>query len=326
MPRDISIVMPAREEHPQATFTLQAIWDQLEDSPFDWETIIVDNLSTDKTSQFCKGRWWERYAKRHHIIKYDEEGSCWQARNAGIKAAEGRVIFLFDAHVLVSPDYFVKHISALDANPSATILYGPVVSMGDTRDHRAYGYSFGPEDDPLRTIRTKFWGSWTRKKFSDAPYRVPMSGTAAMTVRREFLEKLGGWPNELSVYGGGEQWIALACWMLGYECWVHPDTYVYHYADYRKYKDNGSDKSTQDAHHFNVCLVAYALGGEEWWQARVDHMLEQWKPPYHEGGMRLAREAKEKARMYRERIKQLAECSLEEMLERRPWEAVCATL
>jgi len=319
--RDLSVVIPARNEHPQATFTLQAIWDQLEDTPYDWETIIVDNMSDDKTASFCKDRWWEKYAKRHRIIRYDDEGSCWQARNAGIQAAEGRVIFLFDAHVLISPDYFVKHISALDANPSASVLYGPVVWMGDTRDHRAYGYSLGPDNGHMHT---KFWGSWTRKKVSDDPYRIPMSGTAAMTVRREFIEKLGGWPQELSVYGGGEQWIALGCWMLGGECWVHPDTYVYHFADYRKYKDNGLDKSTNDAHFFNVCLVAYALGGEKWWQARVDHMLGRWAKPYHEAGMRLATEAKNKARMHRERIKQLAEFTLDEVLEFTPWEMVTA--
>jgi glycosyltransferase involved in cell wall biosynthesis len=315
---DVSVVIPARNEHPQATFTLQAIWDQLEDAPFTWETILVDNLSDDKTGTFAEKRYWGQRGK-HKVIRYDKEGSCWQARNAGISVAEGRLIFLFDAHVIVSPTLFVDQIEFFRAHPSAAICYTPVVWMGDSKHHRAYGYSLGPPDEPARHMHTKFWGSWTKHRVSEEPYRIPMSGTAGIALRREFLDDIGNWPAELSVYGGGEQWISLGCWMLGYEAWVHPGTYVYHFADYRKYKDNGGDKSTNDAHFFNVCLVAYALGGEKWWRARVDHMLKVWGKQYHDRGMALALEGKHAGEKYVRDWKY----SLDEVLELRPWEAVC---
>ena len=328
--RDISIVIPARQEHPQATFTLQVIWDILEDSGLDWETIIVDNMSNDKTATWAKKRWWEgrggRGPERHTIIEYTEEGSCWQARNAGIQAAQGELIFLFDAHVVISQNLFARQIELFKSTPAAAVVYTPLVMMSDSKKHRAYGYKLGPDDDPIKQINNKFWGSWTRNKQSDDPYRIPMSGTAGIAIRKSYLDSLpgGGWPQGLSVYGGGEQYISLLTWMMGRECWIHPDTYMYHFADYRKYSNNGLEeggKSTNDAHHFNKCLVAYALGGDEWWVKVLDMALKQWNPAYHDGAVRLAEEAKEKALGYREWIDANAMWTLNEVLEMQPWGA-----
>jgi len=321
--KDLSVIIPARNEHPQATFTLQAIWDQLEGSPWDWETILVDNLSDDKTGSFCKDRYW--HAKgRHKIVEYKEKGSCWGARNAGLSVAEGRLIFLFDAHVLISPDLFAKQIQTFDAIPSATVLYTPVIWMGDSRCHTAYGYSLGENNHHMRT---KFWGSWTKRKQSDEPYRIPMSGTAGIAVRREFLERIGGWPAPLSVYGGGEQWISLACWMLGGECWIDPRTYVYHLADTRGYAGSQDERkfSTNDAHMFNVLLVSYALGGEKWWLHRLQWVMSEsnphaWKKQYHEALRKIAHMAKDEGEPYRQFIEANAVHSLDEVLEINPWE------
>ncbi len=323
--RDLSIVIPARNEHPQATFTLQTIWDILEDSPFNWETILVDNMSEDKTSSWARKRWWEGEGgpERHKIIKYDKEGSCWQARNAGIQAAQGEFIFLFDAHVVTSQNLFARQIKLFQNTPEAAVVYTPLVMMSDSKRHRAYGYSLGSDIDPLKHIRTKFWGSWTRQRVSKDPYRMPMSGTAAIAIRKEFLDSLpdGGWPQALSVYGGGEQYISLITWMMGRECWIDPSTYFYHFADNRKYSNNGSDKSTNDAHHFNKCLVAYALGGDKWWKHVLGIALRQWKAPYHEGAHRLANEAKVAAAPHRKWIEENAIYTLDEVLERQPWMA-----
>lgn len=318
--KDLSIIIPARNEHPAATFTLQRIWDELEGSGLDWETILVDNLSEDKTSKFLVNRMWHSVG-RHKIVEYKERGSCWGARNAGLSVAEGRFIFLFDAHVLVSSAIFDRQLECFNAHPSATILYTPVVWMADSRKHTAYGYNLGKNNGHMRT---KFWGSWTKQKRSEDPYRIPMSGTAGIAIRREFLERIGGWPKGMSVYGGGEQWISLLCWMLGGECWIDPRTYLYHLADSRKYSHDGNGKSTSDGHFFNKCLVAYALGGEDWWAHIHDWTVSPenphaWKQPYHEGARRLADEAKDAGEPYRTFVAENAVFTLDEILEREPW-------
>lgn len=318
--RDLSVIIPARNEHPAATFTLQRIWDELEFSGFDWETILVDNLSKDKTSKFLENRQWHRTG-RLKIVHFDERGSCWGARNAGLSVAEGRVVFLFDAHILVSPGLFQRQMTTLASTPSATILYTPVVWMGDTRRHTAYGYNLGQNNGHMKT---KFWGSWTKQKRSDEPYKIPMSGTAGIAIQREFLDLVGGWPDEMSVYGGGEQWISLLCWMLGGECWIDPRTYLYHLADTRGYSNDGNGKSTNDGHFFNKCLVGYALGGEAWWEHLLNWTISPenphaWKEAYHDGARRLAAEAREKGEKYRAWVSDAALHTLDEVLEKQPW-------
>ena len=313
--RDISVVIPARNEHPQATFTLQRIWDELEGSGLDWETIIVDNLSDDRTSSFCKDRYWH-VEGRHKIVHYDDSASCWGARNAGVAQAEGRLVFLFDAHVLVSTHLLLLHFAAMEDHPSATILYSPVIWMGDSKKHTCYGYSLGENCEHLYR---KFWGSWTRQKRSDSPYRIPMSGTAGVCIRREFLERVGGWPEELRVYGGGEQWISLLCWMLGGECWVHPGTYLYHLADRRGYSDG-----TNETHFFNKCLVAYALGGEKWLNVVVGRRMATSSLCYHPAFYKLAEEAKAAGQKYREWVDANKVYTLDEVLERQPWDGQAA--
>lgn len=317
---DLSVIIPARNEHPQVSFTLQVIWDQLQRSSFDWETILVDNLSSDihhkkegrefaMTSYFCRDRYWGTKG-RHKVILYDEAPSCWSARNAGLRSAKGEVLFLFDAHVILCEGYFQKMMQVM-SDPDMVLCYSPVVWMGDHPDHRAYGYSLGEGNSHMYS---KFWGSWTRQKVADGPYRIPMSGTAAMAMQSRFARVTGGWPECLRVYGGGEQWISLLCWMLGGECWIHPDTFVYHYAARRGYTD-----ASNETHFFNQAVVAYALGGEKWLRLLTNRRLATSASPYHQAFTTLMEEAREAGTPYRKFVVENAIHTLDDVLARSPW-------
>ena len=318
---DLSIIMPARNEHPQATFTLQSMWDQLEDAPFSWETILVDNKSDDKTATYAEERFWGGRGTatgRHRVLRYTTRGSCWGARNMGLAAAEGRITIFFDAHVVVSPDLFVRILSFMDAEPSATICYIPVVWMGDSKRNRAYGYSLGENNSHMRS---KFWGSWTKKRLSPDPYLIPMSGTAGMAVRTDWLKPIG-WPEPMRIYGGGEQWVSMLCWMTGGSCWIHPDTYVYHLSDTRGYNRKDiieAEGGFNEAHFFNKALVAYSLGGEKWWKVVVAEIEKKFPPPYTEKGIELAWDAKRAATQSRRLVESIATRTLDEVLEMEPW-------
>lgn len=318
---DLSVVIPARNERPMEVFTLQVIWDALERSGYDWETILANNCSDDGTGDFLKNRRWHARGKLK-IIDCDTP-SCWVARKRGLEAASGEILFYFDAHVVICPDLFTLQMEFMQ-RPWVTVLFTPVRHMSDNQS--AYGYSLGPNN---RHLHTKFWGSWTRKKESDEPYRIPMSGTAGMAVRREFLEWIGGWPEHLRVYGGGEQWVSLLAWMTGHECWIDPRTYLYHYNGKRGYIHAGKQNELNQqlggmngAHLFNKCLVAYALGGREWWLKVTAHEFGRgWKDQYREAGIKIAEEAREAAIPYRKWVEAHAIKTLNEVLEEQPWAA-----
>jgi glycosyltransferase involved in cell wall biosynthesis len=317
----LSVIIPARNEFPHVTYTLQVIWDALERGGFDWETILVDNCSDDLTTEFVRDRLW--HARGKLKILHCEQPSCWKARNRGMEAATGDILFYFDAHVVICPDLFEKQLEFM-RRPWVTALFTPVRHFSDVAS--AYGYSLGPEN---RHMHTKFWGSWTKHKQSDEPYRIPMSGTAGMAVRRDFLEWINGWPEHLRIYGGGEQWICLLAWMTGHECWIDPRTYLYHYNGKRGYIHPGRQAELNaplgglnGAHLFNKCLVAYALGGHKWWLSVQRHEFKVgWKDQYREAGEAIANEAREAGIPYRKWVEAHATKTLDEVLEEQPWAA-----
>ena len=303
---DISVVIPARNEHPQIEFTLQTIFDQLERSSFDWEVILVDNMSTDATSSHAENRHWHKNG-RLKIIRYNERGSCWQARNAGCEMARGEIVWLFDAHVVISEQLFFRQMEVFRARPECAIVYTPVRYMSDGAKNTAYGYSIEPQ------LRQKFWGSWTKRKERATPYRIPMSGTAGIAVRRSFLREIRGWPEPLMLYGGGEQWISLLCWMMGRECFIHPETHLYHYRGKRGYQGSNEE------HFFNRAFVAYALGDVEWWRLFTGPFVRRVHKTYRQVFRDLAYRAMHEAEPYREWVQSVAPHSLTEVTKARPW-------
>ena len=312
--RDLSVIIPARNEHPQASFTLQVMWDQLENTGFDWETILVDDQSDDDTARYCERRWWGQTG-RHRVIRREKGGSCWQARNEGWKAAQGRRLFFFDAHVVICPDLFQRQMEALEEAP---VVYTPIRNFSDRKEHTCYGYALGEDNGHLYS---KFWGSWTKTRRGDEPYPTPMSGTAGVAVDRAWLARFDGWPTCLGMYGGGEQWLSLLTWMLGGRCLVDPRTYLYHYNGRRAYPMEGMNEQ----HLFNKTVVAYALGGDPWFEVVRGFTLDQtsphgWKDQYVPVAISIMDQAKKAAAPYREWVAENAVHTLDEVLAAKPWE------
>ena len=318
--RDLSVIIPARNEHPQATFTLQGIWAALEESGYDWETILVANCCTDKTGSFCDGRHWS-VAGRHKVIYYEETGSAYGAMNRGAEQATGRVLFFFDAHVVLSLNYFHRMMEFMLSGDRPKVCFSPIVWMGDTKNHAAYGYSLGTKEDPSKFLREEFWGHWHGPKRSEDPFPVPMSGSASMAVDGRWFFKYGKWPEPLPVYNGGEQWISLLCWMLGEKVWMHPKTHTYHYDGSRGPRDSHDQRKLgyNEGDLFSRALVAYALGGEKWWGSVLERAMTVWEPPYHEAAVRIASEARSLGEPYYRWVQSKMTYTLDEVLDRQPW-------
>jgi glycosyltransferase involved in cell wall biosynthesis len=135
----LSIIMPFCGEYPQVIFTIMSIWNQFQDYPkLDWELIAVNNWCDQAAKQAdyqytcpdCKkthkvprgeantyrppyknpdpgGSRVKSYAAIHQWLKYveyDSKLSHWNAKNAGVAAATGDILFFIDAHCALPPD------------------------------------------------------------------------------------------------------------------------------------------------------------------------------------------------------------------------------
>jgi len=89
----------------------------------DWEVIVVDNHSTDKTSEVCR-HFRERFS-RHFSSLFEPKKGKSNALNAGIAAARGDVIAMTDDDVLLAPDY-LEGIRTVFSQPSVDVAQGRV--------------------------------------------------------------------------------------------------------------------------------------------------------------------------------------------------------
>lgn len=110
----ISIVIP--------TYNSDKLIANLLDSVFksrvnDFEVIIVDDCSTDKTVEIVKN-----YPVK--LVELRENSGPAKARNAGVKAAKGNIIFFLDADVIVMDGTIKEVEDYFDKNPLSNCVIG----------------------------------------------------------------------------------------------------------------------------------------------------------------------------------------------------------
>lgn len=99
----ISIILPTYNSAKTLEKTIQSVMCQ---SYLDWELIVVDDCSTDNTSEILSG-----LASKDSKIKFfrlDKNGGCYVARNEALKKASSEYVAFIDADDLYEPNYLQK--------------------------------------------------------------------------------------------------------------------------------------------------------------------------------------------------------------------------
>lgn len=281
----LSIIMPFAIEYPQVLFTTMSIWNSLKDSGIDYEVLAINNYCPQAAKQIarrstcpkCKksytvtreelGLWLDNkadvcgdkmrsYANIHswlHYLEYKDKLSHWQAKNTGVLASTGDVLFFIDAHCVLSPGtlssmawYYHDNKERLNGT-----LHLPLVYMLE-RPGVALIYKI-----VARPEMAMYHYSFTRYRKSPHPYQVPCMSTCGMMMSRELYDMLGGWPKELGIYGGGENFINYTLAILGKTINIFPRAPLHHYAEKRGYNYEYGDYKR------NQIIATYMFGGEE---------------------------------------------------------------
>jgi glycosyltransferase involved in cell wall biosynthesis len=96
----LSVVIPVRDEAPNLRATIDALLKALDESGFDGELVVVDDGSTDGSSEVARAAVAERIPLR--IVSQENLGR-FEARRAGVTAAAGDLVLLLDARVALAP-------------------------------------------------------------------------------------------------------------------------------------------------------------------------------------------------------------------------------
>jgi glycosyltransferase involved in cell wall biosynthesis len=182
-PAEVSIVVPAFNAEPFITECLKSVFNQ---TFSDFEVLVVDDGSTDRTVQLAKEL--ERSDQRLRIVSQPNSGVI-AARNHGIELASGRWVALLDADDVWHPRKLEAQLSYVaDQGLRAPLIVGTRASyLGAVRGHVGL---LGSEPIDLERIR----------RAELLPFTLCSTGL----FDRESLAREGGFDSALGRLGHAE--------------------------------------------------------------------------------------------------------------------------
>jgi len=131
----------------QATFIARAIKSVLAQSFFDWEIIIIDDASSDRTEEIIKPYLVD---KRIHYFKNEKNSGICLSRNRALQESGGEYIAILDSDDFWNdPDKLKKQLRFLDDNTDYVII-GTGVIVIDEDNNKIKQYS-----NPLKNTEIK---------------------------------------------------------------------------------------------------------------------------------------------------------------------------
>ncbi|MDE2173180.1 MAG: glycosyltransferase family 2 protein, partial [Patescibacteria group bacterium] len=116
----ISFVIPAYNEERRLSACLEAVERELARTPSDAEVIVVNNASTDRTSEIARG-----YA-RVRVVDEPEKGLV-RARHAGFMASTGDLVANIDADTMLPEGWLATVLAEFGRDEKLAALSGPFI-------------------------------------------------------------------------------------------------------------------------------------------------------------------------------------------------------
>ena len=197
---------------------LQACLGSLRKQSFeDFETVLVDNGSTDDSVAFVKGNFPEV-----RIISMVKNRGFSAAANAGIEGSETELVVLLNNDTEASPGWLEALVRAADGHPGAGTLASKLVDFHDRRFLDGAGDALRLGGLPYRLGH----GEKDRGQF-DSPAFVFGACAAAALYRRDVLAEIGLFDEDFVSYCEDGD-LSFRAQLAGYRCLYVPGAVVYH--------------------------------------------------------------------------------------------------
>ncbi len=174
----VSVITPVWNLDEYLNETIRSVSEQ---SLQEWELVIVDDQSTDRSADIAE-KWSKRDSRIRSVVRQSAVKGASACRNQGFAASRGRFILFLDGDDVLSSDCLEQRLSAMAKNPDTDFGVFPchrfLSEPGDSVERCG---EQAKEDDLRNALRGKL------------PFQ-----TSAVLWRRESYEHLGGWCEDLN--------------------------------------------------------------------------------------------------------------------------------
>lgn len=186
----VSVIIPTHDRLPYLEEAVDSVCSQ---TFRDWELIVVDDGSTDGTSEYLGALSDERIRS----IRMERSGYPGAVRNRGIEEARGRYVAFLDSDDVWEPDKLAVQVAAHEDRPEYGWSYTALTRM----------------DIEGREMHDSGIGRWRPVEgwiLEDLLRMEVLADTPTVMVRRELLQEVGGFDETLPRAEEYELWFRLA--------------------------------------------------------------------------------------------------------------------
>lgn len=192
----VSVVIPFLNAKKFLNETIESV---LAQTFKDWELLLVDDGSTDGSTEIAKDYSKRYFSKVGYLC---HEGHLNQglpaSRNLGLHHAKGVYIIPLDSDDIWLPEKLEKHVSTLELHPEADALFGETLYW--------YSWTQNPEDK----LKDYIWAPWKPHGIQfDTNVQPPkllrllleqnvMPIPCSLLMRRTIVDHIGGWVDEMN--------------------------------------------------------------------------------------------------------------------------------
>ncbi len=204
---EISIIIPTYNRCESLKTTLDSVLAQETNNNFDYEVIVVDNNSTDKTKELLDSYKRSHKERFRYIFEPEQGVSC--ARNRGIKEAKGEILAFTDDDCVVTNNWLSEIRNEFNNNALLTLLAGRTLRLN--RESEKFS---------LRTPKQR-----AEFKFPYSPWEIGHGNNLA--VKKGKLKKIGKFDNSFRLSGEDTDLIYRLL-KTGNKVFYSPNLLVYH--------------------------------------------------------------------------------------------------
>jgi glycosyltransferase involved in cell wall biosynthesis len=187
----VDVMIPAFNAAKYLPIAIESVISQTFD---DWRILIVDDGSTDNTSEIIVS-FVDRLGSKIRYIKQENRGVS-AARNTVLRASTAEYIALLDADDVWLPCRLSESLKVLAERPQAGISYGLIQSI-----------------DPEGRLGSSWAGNLAHAEGHIAPYiymRAVELPSPTITVRRKCIDEVGIFDESLRVTEDRDLWLRIA--------------------------------------------------------------------------------------------------------------------